>query len=930
MTLDPSRDQPVVSHGGSGFSETEEAWDIYRLLVENSYDLVGELDVNRDFVYVNPSYSTSLGFEADEVLQKNVFDFIHPQDREKARRELQQQAGTTVFRFRHQSGAWKWFDCSFRQFGTALGSRTVLISRDISARKEAEIKFEVLASLGSRLSGTKTQVEAARVIAEAAQVLCPWDAFSVDLYDPLDDLIHPVLVIDEIDGAKKEILPEYESRAPSPFVRSVIQDGPQRTLRKGNDFEAGLRPFGDTSRASASLLFVPIAEAGATLGIVSIQSYRINAYSRSDLKLLQVLAGHCAGTLARIRAVDGLRETQARFEAFMENTPGAAWIKDEFGRYIYANHSIEALLRKKKPEILSKSDTDLLDPDAARELEREDQEVRKSGKPLRIQKSLLHDDQHRWFVCKFPFQSTKGSWLVGGLGFDISEQVQMLRSLQASEERFHTLFEVSPVGIGVVHAGTLLYTNVAYRRLFNLPPETAVSGRDFLQDLAPASRSELSDYFRGSTAAPASLPPTEVRGVRGDGAEFPCIVQVAPVELQEGRAHLVFILDISEKRALEAQLFQSQKMESIGRLAGGIAHDFANLLTAIQGHAARLERGTASSSMAGSSLDSIIRAAHKATELTRQLLAFSRKQTLQIVETDANAVITQTARMLERVIGEDISLRLHLAPLAPRILADQSLLEQLLLSLALTSRESMPSGGNLAVRTTYLPPGDRVLPPKWDKGGVCLRIEDTGRGIPREDLPQIFEPFFKTRTGTDTALRLATVYGIVQQHSATIEVQSDVGLGTRFEILFPAAALPAPPVAAAASPPWPSWERREDLILIVEDSADLRKLLREVLSDYGHQTLEAATYAAGLQLFEGTRDRISLVIADVCLGDGSGRDLVRHIRSVKPSLKAILTTGYDPHQALGKLNLQPGETFLPKPFQTEELLKAVDELLAAR
>jgi PAS domain S-box-containing protein len=462
MTLNPE-DPPDASEGAYAFSGGGEAWDIYRLLIENSHDLVGELDGEGNYVYINPSYSRSLGFATNEILNKNAFDFIHPQDRDKARRELKQADGTTIIRFRHQNGAWKWFDCSFRQFAGPAGHRTVLISRDISARKEAEIKFEVLASLGSRLSAAKTQIEAARVIADAAQTLCAWDAFSLDLYDAKNDLIHPALMIDEIEGHKTEIAPDYQSRAPSPFIRTVLQNGAQRILRKGNDFDANLRPFGDIMHASASLLFVPIKEVGEVIGIVSVQSYRINAYSRSDLKLLEVLAGHCSGTLARINAVDHLRETQARFEAFMENTPGAAWIKDDAGRYIYANEATEKVFKKKREEILNKTDTEILQKSAAAQSEAEDRKVRESGKAVRAEKGILPGDSKRWFVCKFPFQSSKGGGFVGGIAFDVSDQVQMQRSLKNSEERFRALFESSPVAIAVLQKGELLYTRCGDR-----------------------------------------------------------------------------------------------------------------------------------------------------------------------------------------------------------------------------------------------------------------------------------------------------------------------------------------------------------------------------------------------------------------------------------------------------------------------------------
>jgi PAS domain S-box-containing protein len=923
MTMDPKDKSNAMEGASYAFTGGGEAWDIYKLLIENSYDLVGEMDEQGDYVYINPSYSRALGYSIAEVLNKNAFDFIHPQDREKAQRELRQQDGTTILRFKHQNGAWKWFDCSFRRFAGPAGTRTVLISRDISARKEAEIKFEVLANLGARLSAAKSQVEAARVIAEAAQTLCSWDSFSLDLYDSDNDLIHPVLMIDEIEGHKTEIKPDYQSRAPSPYIRTVLKNGPQRVLRKGNDFDSSLRPFGDIMRASASLLFVPVAESGRTLAIVSIQSYRINAYSRSDLKLLEVLSGHCAGTLARIHAVDTLRETQARFEAFMENTPGAAWIKDEQGRYIYANHTIVELLKKSRDEIISRNDAELLSTKAAEQAQKEDQQVRSTGKPLRSEKSVFPNDRRRWFICKFPFASITGTALVGGLGFDVTDQAQMQQSLRSSEERFRALFESSPVAIGLLQKSKFLYTNPAYRRIFNSTADNSAAGRTFIEDISPTTRRELDEYFSRPESRQASLAPTEIRGVRPGGMEFPCIIQIAPVELAEGPAHLVFILDISEKRSLEAQLFQSQKMESIGRLAGGIAHDFANLLTVIHGYATRIEKGV---SDPGPSLDGIIRAAQKATELTRQLLAFSRKQTVQMVETDLNNILQSTGRLLDRIIGEDITLRLHLDPNLPRILADSGLLEQIVFNLGVTARESMPTGGNLTIRTTYVAPGENPkLTNGWDKGGVLLTMEDTGLGIPKEDLPQIFEPFLKTVTGTDTALRLATVYGIVQQHSAKIDLQSDVGIGTRFEIVFPASTVPARFSAAEDR-----QKASASTVLIVEDSADLRHLLRDLLIDAGYQVLDAPTYKAGLQLFESARDRISLAIADVCLQDGSGRELVRQLRAVKPTLKAILTTGYDPHQIRGKMDLAPEEHFLPKPFEPEELLQAVHSLLTLK
>jgi len=925
LTVEPSSHQAGEPENGirPGLAPqggTDEA--VYRLLVENSYDLVGELDAHGDYVYVNPSYATGLGYAPGEILGRSVFDFIHPQDREKARGELGQYAGTTVLRFAHQSGVWKWFDCSFRQYNSAQGFRTALVSRDISARREAEIKFEVLASLGTRLSGCKALPDAARILADAAQELCGWDAFSLDAYDGRRDLLDPVLMIDEVNGVKQEFPTETGGvRPPGPFARQVIRDGACRISRKGNAFDPGLRAFGDKGRASASLLFAPVAEGSEIVGLVSIQSYRINAYSFSDLKLLQVLAGHCAGTLGRLRAVEKLRESQARFEAFMEHAPGAAWIKDDQGRYVYANQAISSFLGRPRDSILGRTDRDVQGAQAAGEIEAVERAVQASGESQRGEVS--RENEQRWFLCRFPFAPVKSGQhphgqYIGGLAFDVTDLARMQRSLEASKNRFQTLFEAAPVGLGVVRGGELLLANGSYRRLFGVADTADLAGRAWLEDVAPSARAGLAKYFEGASSGPACLGPAEVPVRRNGGGEFPCIMQIAPVELEDGPAHLVFVVDVSEQRALEARLFQAQKIESIGRLAGGIAHHFANVLTVIQGHAQRLERGLANPVAA---LDEIVRAAQKGSELTRQLLAFSRKQAVRFSETDLNQVIEGASAMARRIAGAKVAVRAFPAPRLPLILADRALLEQMIVNLAAFCRESMPGGGNLTFRTEFLAPGSHPdLMEEWRQGAVQLVVEDNGPGLAPEDLSKIFEPFFETQSGAGAALGLATAYGIVQQHLGLIRARSERGRGTVFEILLPAAGQRA----ALAEP-----ERKPAgaTILIIEDSADLRAMLRDLLADEGYRALEAAGFEDGLKLFDAERGRIALLVADVCLADGNGRELVRRVRAAAPQIKAILTTSYDPSPLRETLHLEEGEFFLPKPFQTGELLEAVGRLL---
>lgn len=911
--LDPNRHgaSPPAADGGS--LPSSGGGDIYRLLVENSYDLVGELDAEGRYLYANPSHLNSVGLTPVALVGTSVFDFVHPQDRDKARREMQRPGGTALLRLQHADGHWNWFECSFRHFDTLHGPRIVVISRDISARREGEIKFEVLASLGTRLSGATSKLEAARIVADAADKLCGWDAFSLDLWEPEAGLIEPVLEIDECAGVRTEMPGRGGRQRPSPMAEIVLRGGPRRILRKGNDFEQGTRPFGDVSRASASLLFVPVIEAGKAVGLVSIQSYRINAYSRSDLKLLEVLAGHCAATFARLRAIEALAASQARFEAFMEHSPSAAWIKDEAGRYIYANTAAGDFLGASPEAISGKTDLEMLPRTAAEEHLREDEHVRENRHPVRIQRAGHSGPDRQWFVCKFPFADPAGGMCVGAVALEVSERVLMERSLRASEDRFRTLFESAPVGIALVQQSRLTYANRAYRRMFGLHQDNGLDGRTLLEDLAPASRRDLEHLLDASGAGQEARLVLEVRGLRNGEREFPCLLELARVEVAGQGGWLAFASDISEQRVLEKQLAQAQKMESLGRLAGGVAHDFANLLTIIQSHVGRLERGV---SNVRTAVEGIARASAQASELTRQLLALSRRQSLNFSEVDMNEAVRRTAGMMERVLGHRIALHLDLAHTSTAILADRDSIEELILNLAMTARDGMKPGGHLTISTRCTPAGEH--PGNGSSHGtVSLTVLDTGRGIPPADLERIFEPFFQTSAGPEVPLRLATVHGIVNQHNAKIEVASEPGVGTRFTVHFSAVRAPQPPLVPA---------RGSKCVLVAEDCPDVRGLVQRDLADAGYDVLVAASFEDGVRVFEQHRERIDLVLADVFLGDGSGRDLAARSRAAKPGLRTIIMTGYDPSQS--RREQVASEGFLAKPFTGRQLLEVVDRMFA--
>ena len=383
--------------------------------------------------------------------------------------------------------------------------------------------------------------------------------------------------------------------------------------------------------------------------------------------------------------------------------------------------------------------------------------------------------------------------------------------------------------------------------------------------------------------------------------------------------------DITDRRRLEEQFRQSQKLEAIGLLAGGVAHDFNNLLSVIQGYCSMFEMKDVPPEDQHKYVVEIQLAVERAAALTRQLLTFSRRQPMQMRPIDLNGVVSKIARMLQRILGEDISLQVKYSSHALFLNADAGMLDQVLLNLAVNSRDAMPNGGQLIIETAA-GEVDKLIPaPVPPRKGhfACLKVSDTGCGIPPELLARIFEPFFTTKeVGRGTGLGLATVHGIVQQHQGWIDVASEPGEGTTFSVYLPQLAhVPDPPASTA--------ERVQTLggaetILVVEDEATLRRLFRNMLTRLGYRILEAPTGAAALEIWKQNRNEIQLVLTDLVMPDGmTGIDLSQRLLKDRADLPVIYISGYSREAVDSTVDLQEGVNFLPKPFQLEKLAQIV-------
>ena len=394
-----------------------------------------------------------------------------------------------------------------------------------------------------------------------------------------------------------------------------------------------------------------------------------------------------------------------------------------------------------------------------------------------------------------------------------------------------------------------------------------------------------------------------------------------------------YVEDTTDRMSLEEQLRQAQKMESVGQLAAGVAHDFNNILTIIQGHSGLLMSRPNLSPAMTTSIQAVLFAAERATSLTRQLLMFSRKQVMQTKPIDLKGVVGNMSKMLQRLIGETITLQCKSSSQLPSINGDAGMMEQILMNLAVNARDAMPKGGQLIINTDLVTINEAHVKLHSDTrtgNFICLQVQDTGSGMDAATMKRIFEPFFTTKeVGRGTGLGLATVYGIVKQHSGWIEVNSRIGHGTAFKIFFPVSAR-APESQTEIIVPSTQVRGGGETILVVEDEPVLRDLAHVILQDCGYSVIQAASGVDALTVWQKHQGAVDLLLTDMIMPDGlSGKDLAESLLGHKPDLKIIFTSGYNVDDLGADLVPKNGSQFLQKPYTRITLAQAVRDCLDA-
>jgi PAS domain S-box-containing protein len=803
--------------------------------------------------------------------------------------------------------------------------------------------------VGSQPAGTPSAQAAVYRISEAAHAasslddlfsdihaivgeLMPARNFYIALYDTATDTLSFPYFVDEYD-------PQPAPKKPGKgLTEYVLRTG--RSLLVTPDVQGELERLGEVELIGAPSIDwvgVPLVSDGSPFGVLVLQTYTEGErYGEAEKAVLEFVSTQIAMVIKRKRADAALRESErllqqsqrvAMLGSYALDVRSGVWTSSTVLDEIFG---IDEAYRR---------DIDgwsaILHPDARSDmLGYFAQEV--LGKKRRFDREYRivrrRDGRERWVHGLGDLECDSAGQVVRMVGTiqDISERKRTEAALLDSEEKFRSFVETTAdwvwsVGSDSVHT----YSNPAVTGILGYRPDELI-GRSAFEFMHPDDRAAVGPQFAQLVAERRGWQNLMVRWRCKDGSYRLLESSSVPVFHADGSflGYRGVDRDVTARRRLEEQLQHAQKMETVGRLAGGVAHDFNNILTAILSHVALLKEELPLSVAPQQDLDEIQRAAERAVGLTSQLLAFARRQIIEPRVLDVNALVLNLDRMVRRLIGEDIELVTALAPLPLTVRADPSQMEQLLVNLAVNSRDAMPDGGKLTIETSLVNvEAKRATGTPGMVSGDCVRlvVKDTGWGMSSDTKEHAFEPFYTTKgMGKGTGLGLATCYAIVKQSGGYISIQSEPQAGATFEVLLPLVREAEEPARAAEAIESP---RGTETILLAEDEPMLRRIGVKVLERQGYRVLEAANGVEALRVAAGHAGRIDLLLTDVIMPQMGGRELADRLRVGRPGIKVLFTSGYTDDSVVLHGVTDHSVPFLQKPFVPSTLAHKVRAVL---
>jgi PAS domain S-box-containing protein len=868
----------------------------YRLLFERNMAGVLRTGIDGTILEVNDAFARILGFGSREAMRDRAVSdvYFRPADREAMLARLLKERGLSNYELclRHVDGSAVWVLANIILHEEPSNPQVVQATViDITERKRVEEELLLFRTLIDRSN-------------DAIEVIDPESGRFLDV-NQTACLAHGYTRDEYLTLSVRDVAPTAD---PAAWSRNL-----EVLRRRGSRLHVGLHRRKD----------------GSTFPVeVNITYVRLNR---------DYIVAVVRDITERRRAEEELKRTADLLRAVADETTDAVFVKDRTGKYLLFNAAAARFVGKSVADVLGRDDTEVFDPDGARRLMERDQRIMESGQAETAEEVVIAAGIRRVFQStKAPYRDGAGN-VIGlvGISRDITDRKRAEQAVRQSEERLRQAVRVSNLGIfDHDHVTDTAYWSPEERAIHGWELDRAPSLAEFVAMLHPEDRERIAAAIRRAhDPAGDGTFDVEQRIIRPDGEVRWLVTRSQTYFEGEGDArHPVrtvgAVLDATEWKRLEQQFRQAQKMEAVGQLAGGVAHDFNNLLTVINGLSElalhRLHHDDPSRDL----IAEVLRAGERAAGLIRQLMAFSRNQVLQPQVLDINVLLGELSKMLLRLIGEDVGLRLDAAPALGLVKVDPGQFEQAVINLAVNARDAMPQGGRLTIETrnadvdeAYARQHPDVRPGRY----VLVAVSDTGHGMDSATRARIFEPFFTTKgLGRGTGLGLAMVYGFVKQTGGHIEVESTVGRGTTFKVYLPCTDEAIP--GGRSSQDLVTMPGGAETILLVEDQDAVRSYARHVLLAGGYTVLEARDGEDALAVARQGQDPIHLLVTDVVMPRMSGRQLADLLTRERPEMRVLLMSGHaDEDTTRG--GVAADGAFLQKPFNPAGLARKVREVL---
>ena len=945
--------------------ELVESEQHHRSILKMAMDGIWLVDTEGRLLEVNGSYCRMSGYSEQELLGMRISDLEAAENADEAAAHIRRvmEFGEDRFESRHRSKDGAIYEVEISvQFRPVKGGQLVVFIHDITERKLRENATRQ-ADILLQLANTHTDLHACMsALTASLQGWSGCEAVGIRLRDG-------------------SAFPYFETRG-FPFeggqVEQRLCNGPDGKLPRGeadcmcgeilggrfdpvlpfftvrgsfwsNNSSVQLAGTAQSERQARSrnrctfegyesVALIPMHAGGQIVGMMQFNDHRKYRFTPAVIDILEGMADNVALTLVRRQIEDELYKSENHFRTLVDTIPDLIWLKDAEGVYLSCNAMFESFFGAKQADIVGKTDYDFVAREIADFFREHDRKAMAADHPSSNEEWVTFAaDGHRalLYTTKTPMKDAGGR-LIGvlGIGRDITELKLAVEAVSESENRLRNALEGTNDGLWDVQFNSgKTYLSPRSCEILGYAENEINEVIEAWSDLVhPDDLQVTQERLRAHIGGRATIFEVEQR-LRTKSGDWKWIhTRGKVVERDKDGAPLRITgthSDITDKKILEFQLHQAQKMESVGQLAGGVAHDFNNMLGVIIGYSELALMSLAPSQPVYASLIEIRSAAERSADLTRQLLAFARKQTIAPKVIDLNDTVTGMLKMLQRLIGERINLNWHPAPGIWMIKVDPSQVDQILANLCVNARDAITDVGRITIRTencsyetdhctTHL----AVDPGEY----VRLVVSDDGSGMDEETKAHIFEPFYTTKgVGEGTGLGLATVYGIVKQNNGFISVDSELGLGTTFTVYLPRHAGESEQARTeAVAEHLPSGR---ETILLVEDEPTILMMTAMILERQGYQVFSAGTAGEAIRLFKEQTGRIHLLMSDVVMPDMNGLDLFTELQSINPRLICLFMSGYTADVIAPHGVLEEGVNFIQKPFSLLDLARKVRAVL---